>query len=228
MPACLLIFAEMTIAEENYIKAIYKLSTHKGASVSTNSIANEMNTTAASVTDMIKKLAEKNLVGYEKYKGVKLTNSGIEKAKSMVRKHRLWEVFLVEKLNFGWDEIHEVAEELEHINSSQLIERLDHFLGRPQFDPHGDPIPDEKGKMLVRSRKLLSKVAEGVNCQVVGVDDSSSTFLQYLNQLQIGLGTQLRVLDVIPFDGSLKLAVNNQSISISALVANNIYVAEDE
>jgi len=167
LPMPLLIFAEMTIAEENYLKAIYKLSNRDVSAVSTNRIAHEMSTSAASVTDMVKRLAEKNMVGYEKYKGVKLTENGLEKAKSMIRNHRLWEVFLVEKLNFGWDEIHDLAEELEHIGSVELIARLDNFLGNPKFDPHGDPIPDAKGKMLLRSQVLLSQIKTGSFCSVV-------------------------------------------------------------
>lgn len=218
----------MTIAEENYLKAIYKLSKNNTKSVSTNSISSEMSTSAASVTDMLKRLAEKEMVGYQKYKGVKLTADGLEKAKSMVRNHRLWEVFLVEKLNFGWDEIHDIAEELEHINSEELIARLDSFLGNPQFDPHGDPIPDAKGKMQSRSKTLLSQVEIDQECTVVGVEDTSSSFLQYLDKLAIGLGTQLLVEEIIEFDGSVSLSYNNSSQTISAMVANNIYVTVND
>lgn len=218
----------MTIAEENYLKAIYKLSKNNTKSVSTNSISNEMSTSAASVTDMLKRLAEKEMVGYQKYKGVKLTADGLEKAKSMVRNHRLWEVFLVEKLNFGWDEIHDIAEELEHINSEELIARLDSFLGNPQFDPHGDPIPDAKGKMQSRSKTLLTQVKINQKCTVVGVEDTSRSFLQYLDKLAIGLGTQLLVEEVIEFDGSVSLSYNKSSQTISAMVASNIYVTVND
>lgn len=214
----------MTIAEENYLKAIYKLSVSSKTAVATNSIANEMSTSAASVTDMIRRLAEKEMVIYEKYKGVRLTEIGAEKAKSMIRNHRLWEVFLVEKLNFGWDEIHEIAEELEHIKSEELIERLDNFLGNPKYDPHGDPIPNAKGEIRSRPKVLLSELQNGSQCVVVGVDDSSSSFLQYLDKLQISLGTELNLLDIIDFDGSIKIGYNGVENTVSSVVANNIYV----
>ncbi|MGB0431393.1 MAG: metal-dependent transcriptional regulator [Bacteroidia bacterium] len=218
----------MTIAEENYLKAIYKLTPKGDTAVSTNSIANQISTSAASVTDMIRKLAEKNMVVYEKYKGVKLTQSGAEKAKMMIRNHRLWEVFLVEKLNFGWDAIHEIAEELEHINSDELIDRLDDFLGKPKYDPHGDPIPDASGKITYRSKTLLSQISEGVECIVVGVDDTSSSFLQYLDKLQISLGTKIKLIDKIEFDGSAKLEYDGSVNSVSAMVTNNIYVKTND
>jgi DtxR family Mn-dependent transcriptional regulator len=214
----------VTIAEENYLKAIYKLSVSSKTAVATNSIANEMSTSAASVTDMIRRLAEKEMVIYEKYKGVRLTEIGAEKAKSMIRNHRLWEVFLVEKLNFGWDEIHEIAEELEHIKSEELIERLDNFLGNPKYDPHGDPIPNAKGEIRSRPKVLLSELQNGSQCVVVGVDDSSSSFLQYLDKLQISLGTELNLLDIIDFDGSIKIGYNGVENTVSSVVANNIYV----
>jgi DtxR family Mn-dependent transcriptional regulator len=214
----------VTIAEENYLKAIYKLSVSSKNAVATNSIANEMSTSAASVTDMIRRLAEKEMVIYEKYKGVRLTEIGAEKAKGMIRNHRLWEVFLVEKLNFGWDEIHEIAEELEHIKSDELIERLDNFLGNPKYDPHGDPIPNAKGEIRSRPKVLLSELENGSKCVVVGVDDTTSSFLQYLDKLQISLGTELNLLDIIDFDGSIKIGYNGVENTVSSVVANNIYV----
>ena len=214
----------MTVAEENYLKAIYHLSPAQDQIISTNSIAQEIQTSAASVTDMIKRLAEKKLVVYEKYKGVTLSEEGLHCAKLMIRKHRLWEVFLLEKLNFGWDEIHEIAEELEHINSETLTNRLDDFLDNPRFDPHGDPIPDARGKIQSRAKIVLSQVTQKSKCRVVGVNDSSSSFLQYLDSLEIGLGTELTVEEKIEFDGSFRLQKNKSNLSVSAMVANNIYV----
>jgi len=156
-------------AEENYLKAIFKISEKEDRPVSTSAIAAEMNTSAASVTDMIKKLSEKALVLHEKYRGVVLTDAGSGIAKKLIRKHRLWEVFLVNKLDFSWDEVHAIAEQLEHIHSDRLIERLDDFLGFPRFDPHGDPIPDAEGNMVLRKQVLLSELKEGNSCVIVGV-----------------------------------------------------------
>ena len=136
----------MTFSEENYLKTIYHLTTSLSTEISTNAIAEMMETKASSVTDMLKKLAEKDLVHYKKYQGVFLTPKGKLAAKMIVRKHRLWEVFLVEKLDFSWDEVHEVAEQLEHIQSKKLIDKLDQFLEYPSIDPHGDPIPNAKGE----------------------------------------------------------------------------------
>jgi len=214
----------MTTAEENYIKAIFKLSGSEGATVPTNAIAAEMHTSAASVTDMIKRLAEKKMVSYEKYKGVELTENGSLKAREMIRNHRIWEVFLVEKLNFKWDEIHDIAEQLEHIKSKELIKRLDSFLDFPRFDPHGDPIPDSTGKMLQRSDTLLKELNALESGVVVGVKDTSSAFLQYLDKMKIELGTELRVEQKIDYDNSLDLAYNGARASVSDRVAQNIYV----
>src|SRR3984885_5178673 len=146
-----------TFTEENYLKAIYHLS-HESGSVSTNQIAAALNTKAASVTDMLKKLADKALINYEKYQGVTLTSAGQKIALHIIRKHRLWEYFLVEKLNFKWDEVHEMAEEMEHISSVELIDRLDKFMDYPKHDPHGDPIPDSDGKFKVHDLKPVSAI----------------------------------------------------------------------
>ena len=147
---------QLSQAEENYLKAIYKISRQSGTLVSNNSISVEMNTSAASVTDMINRLSQKELIHYQKRKGVRLTDLGELTAIHLVRKHRLWETFLVEKLNFTWDEVHELAEQLEHIQSRELINRLDEFLDFPKYDPHGDPIPDENGRITERQQVLLS------------------------------------------------------------------------
>jgi DtxR family transcriptional regulator, Mn-dependent transcriptional regulator len=214
----------MTNSEENYIKVIYHLSTTFSKGVSTNAIAEMMETKASSVTDMLKKLSDKELVLYEKYQGVTLTENGIYLAKMIVRKHRLWEVFLVDTLGFAWDEVHEIAEELEHIKSDVLIKKLDSFLNFPEFDPHGDPIPNELGQISNSVKIVLSDAVLNQKYVCVGVKDSSSDFLQYLNRQKIALGTHLCVLEKESFDNSLLVSFNDTTISISHKIANNLYI----
>ncbi len=214
----------MTYSEENYLKAIYHLSLSQKQGVSTNAIATLIESKASSVTDMIKKLADKQLVMYQKYQGVLLTDKGLMAAKMIVRKHRLWEVFLVEKLDFAWDEVHDVAEELEHIKSEKLINKLDAFLGFPTEDPHGDPIPDMNGNIKKIEKKLLSELEIGQSGICVGVKDSSSGFLQYLDKQQIALGTFIRIVDKESFDHTLQIEVNATTIIISHKIASNLYV----
>ena len=174
----------MTRSEENYIKTIFHLGSKGSRDVSTNAIAEIMETKPSSVTDMIKRLSEKDLVNYKRYQGVSLTSLGTKTALAIIRKHRLWEVFLVEKLDFSWDEVHEVAEQLEHIKSDKLIDSLDRLLAYPKFDPHGDPIPDKNGSFKERDRKLLSEVPVHTAGLCVGVKDSSATFLKFLDKRQ--------------------------------------------
>lgn len=214
----------MTYSEENYIKAIYHLSLFQKKGVNTNAIAKMIETKASSVTDMIKKLAEKGLVEYQKYQGVTLTDSGLYAAKMIVRKHRLWEVFLVEKLDFTWDEVHDVAEELEHIQSEKLINKLDAFLGFPTEDPHGDPIPNAKGEIKKIDKKLLSDLKIGQKSICVGVKDTSSEFLKYLDKQQIALGSNFEILEKENFDASLIVLVNGNEMTISNKIASNLYV----
>lgn len=214
-----------THTEENYIKAIFHLSQEGGDNISTNHIARAVNATAASVTDMLKKLKQKKIITYEKYHGVRLTAEGEKIAKLIVRKHRLWEVFLVEKLGYSWDKIHDIAEQLEHIQSDELIEKLDKFLGHPKFDPHGDPIPDAQGNMKSAQQVLLSKMKKGDKGKIIGVKDSSSKFLQYLDTLDIHLGTHIEVLEVIEFDNSFILMLDKKrKTTVSKLVTQNIFV----
>jgi DtxR family Mn-dependent transcriptional regulator len=214
--------------EENYLKAIFKLFEQHEKAVSTNAIASEMNTSAASVTDMLKKLADKNLTHYEKYRGVTLTDEGSRIATRLIRRHRLWEVFLVEKLDFSWDEIHVLAEELEHINSEKLTNRLDAFLGFPKFDPHGDPIPDEEGNFVLRRQVLLSEL-KAQQSIVVGVNEHSPAFLQQLDRLRLMLGAKVEILEKFDYDGSLHIRINGTfEQTISGKVAQNIYVKSIE
>jgi DtxR family Mn-dependent transcriptional regulator len=213
-----------TLTEENYIKAIYHLGKHGTENVSTNAIAQEMDTKASSVTDMVKKLAEKDLVNYRKYQGVSLTQTGVLTAVNIVRKHRLWEVFLVNKLNFSWDEVHDVAEQLEHIKSPKLIDELDAFLDFPTHDPHGDPIPDKDGHFSKLDKVKLSKVAVNTTCTCVGVDDSSSDFLKYLDKHNIALGSKIKVMATEPFDESITILIDGVHLSVSKHVSNNLFV----
>lgn len=215
----------LTYTEENYLKAIYHLSGEDQREVSTNAIAEALLTKPASVTDMLRKLADKSLVHYVKYQGVSLTRKGRKEALLVVRKHRLWEVFLVDKLKFNWDEVHEMAEQLEHIQSTILIDRLDAFLDYPSFDPHGDPIPDQKGELKIRKKFLLSDVPVAFSGKVIALADTSPIFLQYLDRLAICPGCAIQVTDKIEFDGSLELLLNaKKKIVISHEVAKNLYV----
>jgi DtxR family Mn-dependent transcriptional regulator len=214
----------MTISEENYLKVIYHLSLVSPKGVNTNAIAEMLETKASSVSDMLKKLATKELVSYQKYQGVLLTDKGIRIAKMIVRKHRLWEVFLVEKLHFSWDEVHEIAEELEHIKSEKLINKLDAFLEFPAFDPHGDPIPDVNGDVKKVNKLLLSDSELNKEYRCIGVKDSSSDFLKYLDKQKIALGSTFLVKEKEVFDDTLLVEVNAKEISISHKIANNLYV----
>ncbi|WP_179353478.1 metal-dependent transcriptional regulator [Winogradskyella vidalii] len=214
----------MTLAEENYLKAIYHLEQEFKNGVSTNALAEEMNTKASSATDMVKKLAEKNMLTHIPYQGATLSDAGRAYAVKVIRRHRLWEVFLVEKLNFSWDEVHEVAEHLEHINSDKLVDELDAFLGFPTYDPHGDPIPDKEGNFTYIEKIVLAKGEVGTTYKCIGVDDTSSEFLKYLDSNNIGLGTIVKVLHKEPFDNSIKLALGDSEIVVSQSVAKNLYL----
>jgi DtxR family transcriptional regulator, Mn-dependent transcriptional regulator len=215
-----------SFTEENYIKAIYKLSEGGNREVNTNAIADALDTKAASVTDMLRKLSAKGIADYVKYRGVTLTEKGERVALQIIRKHRLWEVFLVEKLKFNWDEVHDVAEELEHINSDLLIRRLDEFLGYPKFDPHGDPIPSEDGEINIKQQRLLAEMEINSTGVVVGVNDSQPLFLQYLDKMGIYLGAKIKVIDRIPYDNSLEINLENKKhLVVSSEVARNIFLS---
>jgi DtxR family Mn-dependent transcriptional regulator len=216
---------QLSQSEENYIKAIYALSENTSESISTNLLAERMCTKASSVTDMLKKLSDKGLLTYQKYQGCGLTDIGRSMALSIVRKHRLWEVFLVDKLQFGWDEVHEIAEQLEHIQSVQLTNRLEEFLEFPKVDPHGDPIPNREGIFEVPTvRQTLASCEVGAVGSVMGVEDGSPEFLQYLNKIELKLGSEIEVIDKLSFDGSLVISIGNRTIQFSQLVATKIFV----
>lgn len=218
-----------TETEENYLKAVYRFSqklTSEKEFVNTNTIANYLDTSPASVTDMFKRLKGKKLVTYQSYKGVRLTSLGEKVALNTIRKHRLWEVFLVEKLNFSWDNVHEMAEQLEHVDSVELIRALDKFLGYPKFDPHGDPIPSEEGEMQMRKTHLLSEVAAGTEVSIVGVTFSGPDFLQYLDQLQLNIGQRIKVVEKLPYDRSLRLQLDKMTIVLNGNIADQLVVME--
>lgn len=239
-------------SKENYIKAIFHLQEIHGL-VTTNALANELETRAASVTDMLKKLKNQKLLIYEKYKGFKLTQEGRKIALQIVRKHRLWEFFLVEKLRFGWDEVHEIAEELEHISSVTLVDRLDEFLGYPKSDPHGDPIPDSQGRLIARVQVDLLQLPLKKMARVSSIGDQSPEMLELLTHKNIGIGTKLEVQKKFIFDNSLEVKIepgnkelkliqsendgakstkkqlnNRPLVTISEHVAKNVFVTYEE
>ncbi len=214
-----------SFTEENYLKAIYHLSTRCDGPVATNSISEAIGISAASVTDMLKKLAEKDLIDYVRYQGVRLTEKGRLTALSIIRKHRLWEVFLVEKLGFKWDEVHDIAEELEHIKSEVLVNKLDEFLGKPLLDPHGDPIPNEQGEFSSHAAQVLTELKIGDSGSITAVCQHTPAFLQYLEQQGLLLGTHIRLEEILAFDGSLKIRVNDQhTLIISREAADNLLI----
>ena len=215
--------------EENYLKAIYKLAEAEPQTtgVSTNRIAAALATRAASVTDMLRRLADKELLNYEKYRGVQLTTEGQRLALLTIRKHRLWEVFLVQQLGFNWDEVHEVAEELEHVQSPLLMRRLDAFLGYPALDPHGDPIPAEDGAVRRPATRLLADLDVSETGTLAAVKNTSAPFLQYLDKVGLQLGSAIEVLDKVPFDNSLEIKINHErAVLVSAEVSRNLFVTE--
>jgi DtxR family Mn-dependent transcriptional regulator len=215
----------LSFTEENYLKAIYHLSENGKLEVSTNAIAEALSTRPASVSDMLGKLGNKKVINYTKYKGVTITEKGRKLALQVVRKHRLWEVFLVEKLKFHWDEVHEIAEQLEHIQSPVLIERLDEFLGYPAFDPHGDPIPDSNGEMKAKQKIQLADMELGKQGSVVGLKETSPVFLQYLDKIGVYIGARVKVLERMAFDLSEEIQIDSKkTVIISNEVAKNIFV----
>jgi len=218
----------MTRSEENYLKSIFHLGGGNAQSITTNAIAEQMETKPSSVTDMAKKLADKGLVNYVKYQGVSLTDSGIKTALSIIRKHRLWEVFLVKKLDFTWDEVHEVAEQLEHIKSEKLIDKIDELLEFPKYDPHGDPIPTKDGKFMERDEQLLSEMPVNTQGVCVGVKDSSAPFLKFLDKNNIALGHTIKVLEKEDFDQSLHIELQGKELRISHQIAANLYVKKND
>jgi DtxR family Mn-dependent transcriptional regulator len=211
--------------EENYLKAIYSIGLHTGKSVSTNDIAKELLTKASSVTDMIKKLSDKKFINYKKYQGANLTTEGKKIAVRIVRKHRLWEVFLVNNLNYAWDEVHDLAEQLEHIKSDTLIDKLEEYLEFPTQDPHGDPIPDKDGKISLKKTELLSTAKKNIVYKIANVKDNSKSFLQFLDKHSLVIDTELTIIDKFDFDDSvtIKLQLGN-TLTLSKKICANVFV----
>jgi DtxR family Mn-dependent transcriptional regulator len=219
---------KVSVSKENHLKAIFHLQQEQGV-VTTSALASVLRTRPASVTDMLKKLKDQKLLIYERYKGFRLNSEGKKAAVQIIRKHRLWEYFLVKKLQFGWDEVHEIAEELEHISSKELTDRLDGFLGFPDTDPHGDPIPDSQGRLQIRRQLSLSELPLNKMAQVSGIASQTSEMLELLQYNHIRLGTRLEIRKKFPFDNSLEVKVRNRPpVTLSAQVAKNVLVKDDE
>jgi len=216
----------LTITEENYLKVLLHITEESAnqQEAGTNRVATQLNVRPATATDMLKKLKEKGLVDYQKYGKISLTETGRMHAVHIVRKHRLWETFLFDKLGFSWDEVHEVAEQLEHIKSEKLIARLDKYLGFPQFDPHGDIIPKANGELISEHRQTLAEATVGTARTVLAVKDNNPDFLQYVSQLGIAIGDTILIQNRFEFDGSMEIVVNEKTATISQKVALNIFI----
>jgi len=214
----------LTSSEENYIKALFYLQQKASKGVSTSALAQRLDTKPSSATDMLQKLSEKGLVDYVKYKGALLSTDGYQLAAHVVRKHRLWEVFLVKTLGFSWDQVHDIAEQLEHVHAPLLVEKLDAFLGHPRRDPHGDPIPDKNGQIHQVEKALLSTQQNDQESILVSIKDANDDFLKYLNQKNISLGAFIKVIALEPFDGSMTVEVNHETHYFSSTITNNLYV----
>lgn len=218
----------LSFTEENYLKALLKLTSQnpEKQEAGTNEMAAYLGVKPATATDMLKKLKEKELVSYQKYGKILLTDTGKQHGVAILRKHRLWETFLFEKMDFSWDEVHEVAEQLEHIQSTKLVDKLEEFLDFPKFDPHGDPIPNAKGEMPEAPKTLLSQMQAGDNCHVTAVKDTSTPFLQYLEKLSITIGSRLSVVEVIDFDGSMNISIEDAAArNVSMKFADSLFVS---
>ena len=216
-----------SVTEENYLKAIFSLTAEIGMEhTGTNELSRHLNNKAASVSDMLTKLSEKNLIDYKKYHGVKLSKKGMQTALQIVRKHRLWEVFLVEKLHFKWDEVHDIAEQLEHIQSEELINRLDKFLDFPEKDPHGDVIPNSKGQLKTAQNAMLNTCREKDKVIFSGVKSQESDFLRHLSLLGLKPGQKMEILHIHPFDGlmELKFLPGKKTFTIGQNTAANILI----
>jgi len=214
-------------SEEDYIKTIYYLGLENKV-VSTNDIASNLKTKPSSVSDMLKKLANKKYIYYKKYNGSSLTKKGKEIALSIIRKHRLWETFLVNQLGFGWDKVHMIAEQLEHIKSEELIDKLDEFLNFPKYDPHGDPIPTKLGKIEQKKQRLLSELKANENGIITGVKKGTPSLLNFLDKEQINLGDHLIVKEIIEFDGSYYVQINKINKVLSDKICNNLLIENND
>ncbi|HVX48573.1 MAG TPA: metal-dependent transcriptional regulator [Chitinophagaceae bacterium] len=216
----------LSYTEENYLKSLFHLTSSDVSKpgAGTNELASYLDVKPATVNDMLKKLREKKLINYEKYGKISLTAEGRKIAVEILRKHRLWETFLYRKLEFTWDEVHEVAEQLEHIQSAKLVEKLDKYLGYPEYDPHGDAIPNAKGEMKIQSRKTLAQVQPGTACKMVAVKDNTAPFLQYVVKVGLGISSEIKVIDRQEYDAMMEIEVDGKKSVVSNKFAENIYV----
>ena len=214
-------------SKEDYLKALYHLEMDFDA-VSTNSIADYLDMKPSSVTDMLKKLADKKFINYQKYKGTSLTKKGKLIALSIIRKHRLWETFLVDKLGFGWDQVHIIAEQLEHIKSEELIENLDTFLGNPKYDPHGDPIPNKDGKIEKMNQKLLVELKASQKGIITGVKKGTASLLNYLDKEKVKLGDSIKVIEILEFDGTYIIEINKRKLTFSEKICQNLLLETND
>lgn len=219
----------LSIAEENYIKQLLSLSLDRDAKegIGTNELAVSLSVKPSTVNDMLKKLRQKELIDYEKYGKIQLTNSGRKIGMDILRKHRLWETFLYQKLDFTWDEVHEVAEQLEHIQSIKLIEKLDKFLEFPEFDPHGDPIPTADGEIKVLSKLVLSDAEIGKTYRMVAVKDNSAVFLNYVMELGLGINNKIEIVSKQDFDESMEIKIKEETVRVSKKFSQNIYILSE-
>jgi DtxR family Mn-dependent transcriptional regulator len=216
-----------SLNEENYLKALLNLSQADGE-VNVKDLSKHLDIKMPSVTSMMKKMADKGLVHYESYKPLRLTEKGITEAALIIRKHRLTEMFLVEKMGFRWDEVHDIAEQMEHIKSPEFFLRMDEILGFPKFDPHGSPIPDKNGKMLWTSWSKLSECQVGDKITIVAVTKSSEDFLKFLNSREIALGLEMTILSIEPFDKTMVVRYeNHEAETLSATVCERLLVSVD-
>ena len=210
-------------SEENYLKTIFHLQT-KEDNVSTNELAEKLQAKPASITDMMKKLKTRKLVNYQPYQGFRLTPDGKKVALSIIRRHRLWEYFLAEKLKFNWDEVHEIAEQMEHVSSKKLIDKLDEYLGYPKFDPHGDPIPDTNGKMETGKQVNLSDLPVDKPAKVCFIANQTELLMEHLNEKKMNIGVSIAVKRKFSYDDSLEIKLDNKVLTISDQLAKNIFV----
>lgn len=216
---------DLTKNEEDYLKALFHLTVDGDSEkAGTNQLAEYLNLSPASVNSMLKKLRKKNLVSYEKYGKLELTNSGESVAMRLIRKHRLWETFLHDHMNFSWEEVHDVAEQLEHIQSPKLIKELDRFLGYPKRDPHGAVIPDETGSYEIPDEVTLSEIKPGQTCRLSSVKDGSAAFLKYVTKIGLALSSEIYVEEIQEFDGSMLIRFNDQVMTVTQKFAEHVYV----
>lgn len=215
---------QLTATEENYLKGIFRLSVQSDIAVTTNDLAGVLLTTPASVTDMLKRLSGKDLIAYQAYKGARLTDLGYKHATFLIRKNRIWKIFLYQSLNIPWEDVQEIAEELEHIKSDLLIDHLDAFLGFPKFDPHGDPIPNAQGKYTLRNQSLLADLQPGKSGLIIGIRDPDTHFLSYLNEKGIRVGKTITAVKKDPYDHSMTLHLERNEIIISGNASNLILI----